>query len=187
MTKRIHIVAFGMALLLATSIVSASAFTTATVERDADVAVKIDSSAVIKIEPGTHSGISESSDVLQINLDDLNRDSDFDFGQPSTAESTYAFKITNNDGSKSHDFEAKYEMPSDPATGTAHVTFDVYNSNDNSQASFSEEDFSSGFTPMGTFSDGETKYVLLSINTADMSTSNTYTGTLTIHATPASN
>jgi hypothetical protein len=196
MTKRIHIVAFGMALLLATSIVSASAFTSATVERDASVSVATDADAVVGLEEGSVNGISTDTDgELQLNLDEgsgLNVDTTFKFG--STSSPTYAFRIENN-GGQSYDFSAKYVLDSsDPNSNVNNVHFDLYDTSnlDTVEYDFSEvatTDSSSDWNSLGTFSaysgSGDTgvKYVIITVDTTALDgNTDDLSGTLKIKA-----
>jgi hypothetical protein len=158
--------------------VSASAFTTATVERDATVSMETDTNGVIQLEAGTVNGISNTGDELQIELTDLNTNGEFVFGNPSDPTSTYAINITNSDGD-SHDFSAKYAIESDPAEDTDNVEFATYNGSGDSVANFTE---GATWNDLTNLSDGDSLYVVLTINTTDVSSENALDGTLHIRA-----
>jgi hypothetical protein len=170
-----------MALLLATSIVSASAFTSATVERDASVDIEQDTSGVIKLDPNTDmGGVSLTDGKLTLNLangNGLNRDATFTFG--SQTETTQAFTVTNQD-STAHDVTFKYtEVSADSDDDDANLEFQLYTESSGSwtsEGTFSEKS-NLDISGMST----STKYfVVITVDTNGLTSSDDLSGTLKI-------
>jgi hypothetical protein len=182
MTKRIHIVAFGMALLLATSIVSASAFTTATVERDAEITMATDTNAVIGIEanksvPGVE---TNTQDELELNLDQgtgLNTNATFMFGSDTPTD---AFNITNNGDGSIDSVKLKYSDPD--SDDYDNINFTVYDSDGNELGTVSEEDVLTDVTPGSGWSTDGTLQVVVEVDTTNVPSGDSLSGTLTIEA-----
>jgi hypothetical protein len=115
MQRRTVIASIGA--ILGTS-VGAAAYSSANVTRDATFTVSTDaSSALIGLNAGSTSGVTESGDALSIAVQDLNTNGTFTYGDGANIGSSYAFSITNNDGSQ-RSFTLGY--------GTAGVTFELF-------------------------------------------------------------
>lgn len=98
--------------------VGAAAYTSATVTRDATFTIATDAtSALIGLNAGSTTGISESGDALQITPGDLNTDGTFTFGDTTALDTAYAFSITNNDS---------VERSITIGYNTAGVTFEIF-------------------------------------------------------------
>jgi hypothetical protein len=106
-----------MGAILGTS-VGAAAYTNATVTRDATFTVSTDaSSALIGLNAGSTTGVTESGDTLSVSVQDLNTNGTFTYGDGTNIGSSYAFSITNNDGGQ-RSFTLGYS--------TAGVTFELF-------------------------------------------------------------
>jgi hypothetical protein len=173
MTKRIHIVAFGMALLLATSIVSASAFTTATISRDAQIDVANDANSIIELNPNEEvDGVSTNgTGALTFNLDEgvgLNPNARFTYGK--VADASQAFTISLASGvTGSYSPTLRYTLDSDDGNTDDNVVFKLYESGSGNWYSdtgaddtVTEEDSTASLD----FSTSSTYYVVVTVNTA---------------------
>lgn len=152
----------------------ASAFTSATVARDAQINVQNDDTSVIKLNDGTAQGASVTSGTLTIEGDDseaLNREALFRFGDNSSAnaaETTHAFNVTNNDDS-AHEF--KFDLASTPG-----VTIELYDGSNGVGA------VSNGGSTTTSVASGSTLYAVIIVDTDTTTGINAIDGTLTITA-----
>lgn len=165
--------------------IGATAYTSATVTRDATIGVKADDTALIKLTPSpSFSQITKNATTgtLSINFTSLNAESEFVFGDANSPNTTNAFSITPSEG-RSVTLSYTLNSGTDPAATNPNVQFEVFSwdsgtSTATSQAVASEE-------TDGTFTaTANTEYyVVLTIDTTnvDISTAD-LAGTLTITA-----
>lgn len=178
MQSRTMVVA--VALVAVVGVTGASAFTTATVARDAQISVQNDASSVIKLQDGSVEGAQVTSGTLEINGEDseasLNREALFRFGDNSSAsaaETDHAFTLTNADD-KSHTFE--FELTSAPG-----VTIELYDKDGNVAT------IENGKSPVSTTVSSETTlYAVVIVDTGTATGDNAIDGTLTITASSSS-
>ncbi len=190
MTKRIHLVVLGVSLLLATSIVGASAFTSATLQRDAQIAVQNDANAIIGLDANENvPGVTEKTNgELLLKLDEgsgLNPTATFTFGD--STNDVAAFVVGNN-GTDEYDVSFEYDLSDSSNDGStdANVQFAVYDESWGSTVTtFNEETDYSSTTPSTTISKDGVRYVVVTVNTDGDTTD--LSGTLTVSASPASN
>ena len=163
-----------VAVVAVVGLTGASAFTSATVERDAQIEVQNDDAGVIKLNDGTAQGASITSGTLTIEGDDseaLNREALFRFGDNSTpgdAQTTHAFNVTNNDDI-AHDFT--FDLAS-----TSGVTIELYDGTN------SVGTVTNGGSATTSVASGSTLYAVIIVDTDTTTGINAIDGTLTITA-----
>jgi hypothetical protein len=100
-----------VALVAVVGVTGASAFTTATVARDAQIDIQNDDAAVIELADGNASAASTSGGELLLDFDNegLNQDATFVFGDTTDpgASGGDAFYVENNDD-LAHEFTINY-------------------------------------------------------------------------------
>lgn len=183
-----------VALVAVVGVTGASAFTTATVARNAQIDVAADENAVIGLEPGPVSGVDTTDGQLSVALGQegsasgLNADGTFAYGDNSSATSTYAFAVTNNDSDTRY-FEFSYALTNtDPDTNTDNVEFELFDdsgsavSGDAGRASATEDDDLTSVS----IGSGTTYYVVIVVDTTGVSSGNSLDGTLTVSASASS-
>lgn len=119
-------------LLVAGVSVGTSAFTTAEVDRQANVDVVADDAGLLGLTDGNSGNLvyQNSSDQLAIDFtngsaDGANTDAKFVLGDPENPGSSQAFIITNNDA-ESHTIEATYNANTDDAQNAENLKFEIY-------------------------------------------------------------
>jgi hypothetical protein len=166
-----------VALVAVVGVTGASAFTTATVARDAQIDVGSDDSSVIELEDGTADGASVTDGTLTIDGEEsgsLNREALFRFGDnssASTAQTSHAFTVENAD-EDAHSFE--FELENAPG-----VTIELYDGT-SKVATVSNGAVSAGSV---SGSSGTTLYAVVIVNTGTTTGTDAIDGTLTIDAT----
>lgn len=159
----------------------ASAFTTATIERDSTIDVTSDSNSIIALSAGSSSMVSETDGELTIDMsgsngEGVNVNSTYVIGDTSNATNTYAFSTTNNDAN-ARNITFAYAANTDN-DANKNVQFDVYDSGGSSATSFSEE----GNATLTSVSSGTTHYIVLTVDTSGSATNDDLSGTLTVTA-----
>lgn len=183
MVKKTHLVVLGMTLLLGTSIVGASAFTSASVQRDAAIDVVSDDVGIVGLGPGNSAIVALQGDKLTIDTaigsaSGVNQDATLTVGNSSSPSTDYAFNVTNNAGT-SKDVDFDYSITgTDTDTTSDDVRFTVYR-NSSAVGSFTEED--SGLT-VSSVGSGSTLYVVMTIDTTNNPVSDDLSGTVSISA-----
>lgn len=177
MTSKSSIIALLAGLIVATSFVGAAAFTTASAQRDVTVGIEADNTAIIGLQAGNADAAHLNNGQLVIepdkNANGLNQNARFTYGDNSSAKSSQAFNITNNDD-VAHDFTLSYSQSQGSGT-VAHVV--AYDSNgDGTVDSTTTVTETSSATV--TLNSGETAYVVVTVNT-DTGTTD-ISGTLSI-------
>lgn len=190
MAKTVHIAVLGVALLVGAAFIAASAFTTATLSRDANIDVVADPSGIIGLQDGNSGGLVYlgSDGELKIDFDrnnnglGANTNSTYELGDPANGATTYAFNITNQDTIQ-HNVNLTY-TPDDPAivgTTDPNIVFQVYDTGGNQVATVSEEVNGADFTANA----GSTHHVVVITDTleAGVDNSTSLSGTLNVTAT----
>lgn len=174
-------------LLSATGIVGATtvgsiAYTNATVTRGVSSNIAADSSAVIDLEAGAVSAVTETDGQLEIDTtgssSGLNGNATFTYGKSESPTTNFAFSVTNNDGS-SHDLTVELlNMGSLPANSSFTVTF-----YDDTGTEAGTADPNNDFSYTG-WSNSEALYALVDIETTDATSSNDFSGEIKFSASP---
>ena len=169
MQRNIALVA--LAVIGVSALIGSAAFTTGSIDRTATIGVVGDDTSIVGLAPDTDSThVSyDGNNELRIDFTDVNADATYYLGDSSTANTTYAFTITNNDG-KAHDFSLSYVYDDTTLTGSP-VTFDLYNDQGASV---------SGGT--ATLQASEVAYVVVTIDTHGLTNGADLSGTLTVKA-----
>jgi uncharacterized membrane protein len=161
MSRKLTVLGIAALVLLAGTAMASTAFTTATVDRNANLNVQTDDTAVVGLTAGNATGgtATDTEGRLLVKFNNVNKNATFSFGDTATPSSTAVFEITNNDG-QAHTFNFD-------VTGID-ATFYIENSNGVTTATTSTT---------GTFdlTAGETAYVAVEFTTGTASQSGTIT------------
>lgn len=119
-------------LLVAATAVGASAFTSATVERQATADVVADEDGLLGLTDGNSGNLvfQDANDQLAIDMtagtaDGINTDARFELGDPATPGSSQAFNLTNNDA-ETHVVNVAYTLDSDDGNSDVNLEFQLY-------------------------------------------------------------
>ncbi|GAD53105.1 hypothetical protein MBEHAL_1865 [Halarchaeum acidiphilum MH1-52-1] len=174
---RFKLAAIALGIVVVASAFGASAFTTATVQRDANINVASDSGGLIGLTAGDSELVSSptdgqlSIDVAQGDASGVNPNSSLTIGN----ESSPAFNITNNFPS-AHTFNVSYEMGTDPDTTTKNVKFKLFNSTDHVDTVNEDEAYK------GELSTGDKLRVVVEVDSSGATKSDDLSGNLNITA-----
>jgi hypothetical protein len=121
-------------ILVAGGAVGTSAFTTATIDRQADADVTTDSNGLLGLSDGNSGNLvyQNANDQLAVNFANgtatgANTDALFELGDPSAPGTSQAFQVTNNDA-EAHQITASYTPDTDDGNTAANLEFKVYDS-----------------------------------------------------------
>lgn len=200
MKTRTAMMSLAVVVLVSGGFVVSSAFTSATLTRDANIDVVSDGTGLIELSPGAASAVYTDSDgALAIDFAEgaatgVNGNAEFTLGSSSNltgASSTsdveshdYAFTVTLNDeiNGTTDDLQLSYTSADADGNGDANVEFTVYPMGGSALTTASEES-------SGTITDptkGTTYYVVLTVDTGagdagtTLGSSDDLSGTLTI-------
>lgn len=162
-------------LLVAGVTVGTSAFTTADIDRQADVNVVADQQGLLGLTDGSSGNLvyQNSNDQLAIDFTNgsaqgANTDALFRLGNPNDVTNSQAFIVTNNDG-EDHQIDAAY-TGSDSVTAEDNLRFEVYDSTGTSVGTIS----ASGTNATWSATQNTEYYVVITVDTghsADLVTS----------------
>ncbi|MFD1515725.1 hypothetical protein [Halomarina rubra] len=180
MARTLKFAVLAAALMLSASVVGASAYSSATVDRTANIQVVGDSNGVIGLTPGGVDGVSNTGGKLSIDLTNLNNKATFDYGSLGS-DTTFdtgdseAFSITNDAGVQKT-LTADYSLTNDDGNSVNNLVFTVYDDSGAKVDQFTEE--SSGLDL--TMGSGVTYHVIISVDTPNSASD--LSGTLSISA-----
>lgn len=173
-----------IALLVVSAAFAATAYTTGTVERSANVNVVNDDTGLIALQDGNSGGLvfQNASGALEIDFTKggaggVNTAAKYELGDPANGNTSYAFNITNLD-TESHDLTLDYSG-SDTQDADNNIEFQVYDSTGALQATASEE---SGAVTVSGVTSGQTLYVVIVVDTHGLDSTQDLSGTLTVSA-----
>jgi len=175
---RLKLAAIALGIVIVASAVGASAFTTATVERDANLSVATDSGGLVGLTAGDSGLVTTNNDQLAIDVTEgtasgVNPNSTLTIGNKSSP----AFNITNN-FPNAHTFNVAYDMANtDNADSTKNVQFELINSSSGDTVATVNED-SGNETEIGA---SETIGVIVTVDSTGQSTDD-LSGTLNVTA-----
>ncbi len=162
-------------LLVAGVTVGTSAFTTADIDRQADVNVVADQQGLLGLTDGSSGNLvyQNSNDQLAIDFTNgsaqgANTDALFRLGNPNDVTNSQAFIVTNNDD-EDHQIDAAY-TGSDSVTAEDNLRFEVYDSSGTSVGTIS----ASGTNATWSATQNTEYYVVITVDTghsADLVTS----------------
>ncbi len=158
-------------LLVAGVSVGTSAFTTAQVDRQANVDVVADDTGLLGLTDGNSGDLVFQNNQSQLGIDfaagtanGANTDALFKLGNPAAPTSSQAFMITNNDV-ESHTINANYNASTTDATAVDNLKFEIYNNNGNLVDTIS----ASGATASFDAPADEQFYVVITVDTGHSS------------------
>jgi hypothetical protein len=189
---RASIVGLAALILLASTAFSSSAFSSATLERDATVSVSTDDEALITLADGhPNSGLIEQTNRGTIEIDfrrggatGATERAEFQFGSTSTPASNHAFRIRNR-GPSAKDLEFSFALTgSDGGDAAQNVQFRFYHDVDSDGTiddtrTTSEED--AGAT-IPSVAPADTVYVVVTVDASNLGSSTDLSGDLSITA-----
>lgn len=189
MRKTVTVGIIALMLLLGTGVIAASSFTTATLERNANIDVVGDTDGVIALVDGNSGAVVQYGTNGDLVIDftvgsaqGVNVNSTYELGDPNDPSNERAFNITNNDG-VSHTIELDYTVTSGDLTtdGVNQTEFLVFDSTGTNVLTISEEDNGGSFTAAS----GESFAVVVVVDTTLGTVSDTHdlSGTLNVTAT----
>ena len=173
-----------LVLVVVSASFAATAFTTGSVERQANVNVVNDDTGLIALQDGNSGKLvfQNATGALEIDFTKggaggVNTAAHYELGDPTNANVTYAFNITNLDA-ESHDFTLDYSG-SDSEDADANIEFQVYDSTGTLVATVDEEGTSASLTGVAS---GDVHYVVIVVDTHGLTSSSDLSGTLTVSA-----
>ncbi len=122
-------------MLVAAMTVGASAFTAATVERQANADVVADENGLVGLIDGNSGNLvyqDAGTDQLVIDFENgtatgANTDALFELGDPANPGTSQAFRVKNNDD-EAHRINASYTLDADDGNTAANLQFNIYDS-----------------------------------------------------------
>jgi len=139
-------------LLVAGVSVGTSAFTTAQVDRQANVDVVADNTGLLGLTDGSSGDLVFQNSQSQLGIDftagtanGANTDARFELGNPDDPSNSQAFVITNNDA-ESHVINANYNANTSDAATEDNLRFEIYDSNGSSVGTISASGTNASFT-----------------------------------------
>jgi hypothetical protein len=122
-------------VLVAATAVGASAFTAATVERQANADIVADENGLLALIDGNSGNLvyqDASTDQLVIDFENgtatgANTDARFELGDPANPGTSQAFQVQNNDD-EAHQITAAYTLDADDGNTAANIQFEIYDS-----------------------------------------------------------
>jgi hypothetical protein len=154
-------------ILIAGVSVGTSAFTTADIDRQANVDVVADDTGLLGLTDGNSGNLvfQNTDDQLEIdftkgNATGANTDALFTLGDGANPSVSQAFIITNNDA-EAHTINATYNADTNDAVDTDNLRFEVYDTGGNSVGTVS----ASGDTADWSAAAGSEYYVVVTVDT----------------------
>ena len=182
MSQKNKIGVFVVALVVLSVAVAATAFTSGSVDRQANVNVVSDDTGLIGLTDGTSGGLvfQNASGALEIDFTKngaggANTEAHFELGNPNNPTNQTAFNVTNN-AATAKDMTFDFSG-SDSQDADANIEFQIYDSSGTQVATLSEE---SGSVTVTGVASGETLYVVMVIDTHGLDSTADLSGTLTI-------
>ena len=171
MQRNIALIAF--AVIGVSALIGSAAFTSGTIDRAATIKVAGDDAAIVGLAPGNSGQVSyDGNNELTIDFPNVNADANYTIGNGDSANTTYAFNITNNDAT-AHDISLSYAYNDAANITGSPVTFDLYDS---------QGVLVSGGTTSLDANGAEVAYVVITINTHGLTNGADLSGTLTVKA-----
>lgn len=180
---RSKLTVLAVAIIAVSATLGASAYTTGSVSRSANINVVSDDAGLIALADGTSGDLvwQQTNGTLGIDFTKggaggVNPEAHYELGNPSDPTNQTAFNITNLDA-EDHSFSIEY-TGADTDT-TPHLTFHVYDSAGTEVATATEEN---GAQSTGTVASGSTLYVVMVVDTTGLTNSTDLSGTLQVSA-----
>ncbi|NHN64070.1 hypothetical protein G9463_12265 [Haloarcula sp. JP-Z28] len=145
MARIIRTVMLAGIVLIATTAVGASAFTAATVDRQANTDVVSDEDGLIGLTDGNSGNLvfQNQQDQLEINFENgtalgANTDAKFELGDPANPGTSQAFQVRNNDD-EAHMINVGYSLDADDGNTADNYEFRIFDSEGNDVGTVTEE------------------------------------------------
>lgn len=174
-----------VAVLAVGAVIGASAYTSGSVSRSANVNVVSDDTGLIGLTDGTSGDLVYQDTSGQLAIDftaggagGVNSDATFSLGDSTDLTNQNAFNITNNDAT-SHDLTIEYTGAGATGDGTAAISFRIYDGTGTEVATVTEESTSATITGAAS---GASYDVVIEIDTTGLSNADDLSGTLTVSA-----
>ncbi|QLG63214.1 hypothetical protein [Halorarum salinum] len=184
MSTKIKIGLIAVMLVVTSGAFAASAYTSGSVDRAANVNVVNDDTGLIALQDGNSGDLvyQNSSGALEIDFTNgsasgVNTAAHFELGDQANANESYAFNLTNLDA-EGHDFTFEYSG-TDSEDDDENLQFQVYDDTGVLQTTVSEE---SGAVNLNGVASGDTYYVVIVVDTHGLTSNSDLSGTLTISA-----
>lgn len=176
--------ALALILVIVSASFAATAFTTGSVDRQANVNVVNDDTGLLALADGTSGDLvyQNATGALEIDFTaggagGVNTAANYELGDPNNANTSYAFNVTNLDA-ESHDITLSYDG-SDTEDADANIQFQVYDSTGTLVSTADEEGATAGLTGVAS---GQTHYVVIVVDTNGLTSASDLSGTLTVSA-----
>ena len=173
-----------VAFIAISATLGASAYTTGSVSRSANISVVNDDVGLIALSDGTSGPLvfQNASGALEIDFtkggaSGVNTASHYELGNPADAVNQSAFNITNNDA-EAHDLTISYTGAA-LGDADANIEFTVYDSSGAVAATVSEESTSATISGAAA---GSTYYVVIVVDTYGVQSGTNLSGTLKVSA-----
>ena len=173
-----------LVLVIGSAAFAATAFTTGSVDRQANVNVVNDDTGLIALEDGTSGGLvfQNATGALEIDFTaggagGVNTASHYELGDPNNGNTSYAFNLTNLDA-ESHDFTLDYSG-SDSEDADSNIEFQVYDSTGTLIDTADEE---GNLAALNGVASGSVHYVVIVVDTHGLTDASDLSGTLTVSA-----
>ncbi|MFB6303371.1 MAG: hypothetical protein ABEH78_10995 [Haloferacaceae archaeon] len=172
-----------LVVIALTATIGATAFTTASLSRDANVNVVSDDKGLLALTDGTSGGLVAQNATGALNVDftaggagGVNTNATYELGNPSDPTNQTAFNITNQDA-ESHDITVKYTGAGGTSDTDANIEFRIYDSTGTKVATVSEESTSATISGVAS---GTTHYVVIVVDTHGLDSTADLSGTLEV-------
>lgn len=194
--QRMGLLALAALILLASTAFSSSAFTSTTLERDADLTVVTDAAAYVALIDGhPNGGLVEQTGDGMLTIDftrggahGANARALFELGASQAPVNDHAFKIVNQ-GTQTRDFQFRYTLDSSAADGsstTQNLRFTFYHdtgSDGTVDTTYSlSEHPGSNHVIITDVASGDTIYAVVTVDTRGLSAASDLSGTLDVRA-----
>ena len=183
---RTKLIVLAVAIIAVSATLGASAFTTGSVSRSANINVVSDDAGLIALADGTSGDLVTQTSSGKLSIDftrggagGVNPDAHYELGNPSDPANQTAFTVSNLDA-ESHSLTVEYTGVDAGATGdgTDNVRFELYDAG-TKVATVSEESTSA---TINTVESGSTLNVVMIVDTTGLDNSTSLSGTLQVSA-----
>lgn len=164
---------------LTMGVIGSAAYTSLTLDREATVDVVADDNGIVELSPGPVSFVDVQDDQLVIDVtnggaEGVNVNSQLEMGDSESPTTVEAFAVTNNDNEE-RTMNFDYVLDDDNGVSSESITFEVYDSEE-----ILEDSFSNTEEAEVTFESGETHYVVITVDTEGLTPSEDLSGTVSV-------
>ena len=181
---RTKLTVLAVAIIAVSATLGASAYTTGSVSRSANVNVVSDDAGLIALADGTSGDIVTQTSGGELSIDfavgtasGVNPNAQYEVGDTTDPTTNAAFTVSNLD-SQSHSLTLAYTGAGATGNGADNVQFQVYNSTGSSMGTASEENS----LTLSNAASGSTYHVVMVVDTTGLDNSTDLSGTLEVSA-----